>query len=47
MSEENISLKTWTATVRLNNGQVTTIWYTCWPSIKHIISKVLSITVEN
>lgn len=36
----------WTADVRLNNGQVVTIWHTCWPSIKHIVKEVLSISSD-
>lgn len=33
----------WTAIVKLNNGQEVTIWYTAWPSIKHIVKEILSI----
>lgn len=36
----------WTAVVKLNNGQVITIWHTAWPSTKHVIREILSISSD-
>lgn len=36
----------WTAIVKLNNGQVVTIWHTAWFSCKDIIKEVLSISSD-
>ena len=36
----------WTAEVRLNNGQITTIWYTAWPSTKDIVKDILSVSSD-
>ena len=36
----------WTAEVRLKNDKIETIWHTCWPSIKHIVKEVLSISSD-
>jgi hypothetical protein len=36
----------WTAIVRLENNQVITIWYTAWPSTKHVVKEVLSISSD-
>ena len=42
----NMLENSWTAEVKLNNDQVITIWYTCWPSIKSIVKEVLSVTSD-
>lgn len=35
--------KGYTATIELKNGQIIEIWYTCYPSIKHIIKRMIKI----
>lgn len=36
----------WTADIELLNGQVISIWYTCFPSIKNEIKNVLQISSD-
>lgn len=42
---ENLEFS-WAAVVRLNNGQVLSIWYTAWYSMKHTIDDVLSVASD-
>lgn len=48
MNSINLNLleHSWSAEVRLNGGQQISIWYTCWPSIKHIVKDVLSVSSD-
>lgn len=36
----------WSAEIKLKNNQVLTIWYTCFPSIKDIISEIIWIASD-
>lgn len=36
----------WSANVRLKNEQVISIWYTCLPSIKHLLKEVISVSSD-
>lgn len=36
----------WTAKVKLKNKLEIIIWYTCWPSIQHIVSKIIWIASD-
>jgi hypothetical protein len=36
----------WSAEVKLKNGLIISIWYTCWDSIKHSIDEVVSISSD-
>lgn len=36
----------WTASVKLNNDKIITIWHTAWPSIKGIVKEILSISSD-
>ena len=36
----------WTATVRLHNDLVISIWYTAWHSTKHCVKDIISISSD-
>lgn len=36
----------WTAVVQLNNGLIFPIWCSAWPSIKHIVRTVISVSSD-
>lgn len=42
----NLLENSWTAIVRQNNGQIVTIWHTAWPSMKHIVKEIISISSD-
>lgn len=42
----NLLNHSWTAEVKLNNGQIITIWYTAWPMTKTIVQEVLSVSSD-
>lgn len=40
---ENPIPKGYCATVELKNGLIEEIWYTCYPSIRHILKRIIKI----
>lgn len=36
----------WSADVILKGGQQILIWYTCWPSIRHIVADVVAVSSD-
>jgi hypothetical protein len=48
MDEDRIDgiTNSYTAEVKLHNSKNVIIWYTCWPSIKHIVSEIVWIASD-